>query len=189
MLGNESQSDSFTANLTITALQKRNQFTTCPVGEMKPLDTIDIGNTTSETGHNLLDWSNAWVKPGWGGNYGGGSSDGSFRLLMGKGDGCVVPGDSWASFTMDAGTKYATQLTLEQHLDGSQTDSFNVYIDDVYAGHFTHVPSGQELWRTTTFTLPGAKTGVFTVKLVATEPAASWCAEWGQVAFSSASIR
>ncbi len=186
--GNEYQSDSctFTEEFMVTQTNA-----TCPENMYVPenlpvLDSFDIGDTTSESGHNLTDWSNAWVKPGWGGNYGGGSSDESFRLLMGRGDTCETE-DAYATFTMDAGDDYATLLTIE-HLDGSQTDSFDIYVDDELIGHYDH--SGiSETWVTTTFCLPDIKTGSIEIKLVATEPAASWCETWGQVAFSNVELK
>jgi len=80
-----------------------------------------------------LGWSDAWVKRVGGGNYGGGSSDASLRLLMGHGDGCGE-GYTSASFTLDAGSDVATRLKLE-HLDGAVNDSFDVYVNGVKVGH------------------------------------------------------
>jgi len=90
------------------------------------LDSVNIGDTTSEAGHDLQGWSNPWVRPGWGGNYGGGD-DGTFRLLMGPGDGCTGHEDAY--FTMSAGPGCADKLVLH-HLDGSQPDDFDVFILD-----------------------------------------------------------
>ena len=150
------------------------------------VDTLNIGDVSNEAGHNLIGWSNAWVKPGWGGTYGGGSSDESFRLLMGKGDGCDA-GDVNATFEMNAGTKYATQLIIE-HLDGSQTDSFDVYVNNVKIGSYVHIDAGGENWITSQFSFPPT-TGVITVKLTATEGVPSWCADWGLVGISNALIK
>jgi hypothetical protein len=173
-----------TADISFSAVQSRNNssFRCNPVVS----DYLDIGNVTSEASHNLADWSDAWVKPGWGGNYGGGSSDSSLRLLMGKGDSCGV-GHEDATFTMNAGAGTATKLTLE-HLDGAVNDSFDVYINNVVSGHYTATSTGgNEVWKTTTFTFPGV-TGTVNVKLVATNEVAGWCADWGQVGFSNAKL-
>ena len=162
----------------------------CETGEVtaipENLDEINIGDVTSENGHNLAGWSNAWVKPGWGGNYGGGSDDSSFRLLMGPGDGCGE-GYQSAKLELNAGANYANQITFE-HLDGSQTDSFDVYVNDKKVGHYAHISSGNEVWATSTFNFLPA-TGLIKVELIATEPQSDWCADWGQVAFSSVKIR
>lgn len=190
---NWAQGDSMTFDVELFA-QQIVGGAPAPTGELPgygrkdvALDTLNIGDITSETGHNLTDWSDAWVKPGWGGNYGGGSSDTSLRLLMGKGDTCTDT-DREATFTMNAGSEYATQLTME-HLDGSQSDSFDVYVDNVKIGHYDHDGLPSELWKVTTFNLSTPKTGVITIKLVATDVVESWCANWGQVAFSNAEIK
>ena len=157
------------------------------------LDSVNIGDAASETGHNIsvgaegTGWSNAWLSPdGWGGVYGGGSSDGSFRLLMGRGDDCSE-GYEDASFILDTGTNYANQITLE-HLDGSVNDSFDIYINNSKVGHYEADASTNENWGSLTFYFPPFM-GLITVKLVTTNPDVSWCGEWGQVAFSNAGIK
>lgn len=145
------------------------------------LDRVNIGDTNSETGHNLVGWSDEWVKPGWGGNYGGGSSDESFRLLMGPGDGC---GDGYesASLSFDVGLNYADHITFE-HLDGSVDDSFDVLVNDTLIGHYTGGENSGETWVETVYDFSPV-TGVVTVEFIATEPDNDWCSNWGQVAFS-----
>jgi len=153
------------------------------------LDRVNIGDTASDGGYNLVGWSDAWVKPGWGGAYGGGSADGSFRLLMGPGDGCGS-GDEDAYFTMDAGTDYANRLILH-HLDGSQTDDFTVSISDDGSswediGSYEHVTTS-ETWVTTDYDF-SERTGLIHFKLVADSPVPDWCPTWGLVAFSWAEL-
>ena len=53
------------------------------------VDFVNIGDISSEEGHNIVGWSDPWD---WGGGYGGGD-DGTFRLLMGPGDGCDTETD------------------------------------------------------------------------------------------------
>jgi len=106
--------------------------------------------------------------------------------LMGHGDGCGEDHEH-ATFTMNAGTEYATKINL-RHLDGSQDDSFDVYVAGVKIGHYEFDGNTAEEWKTTTFNFSTPQTGVFTVKLVSTDPVAAWCTIWGQVAFSQADI-
>ncbi len=182
---NAAQTDKLMGDIVFRAVQARhNENFVCQRPNLPPVnDYLDIGDTASEAGHNLLGWSDAWVSPGWGGNYGGGSIDTSLRLLMGHGDGCLGAED--ATFTMNAGAGLATKLTLE-HLDGQVNDSFDVYINNVLASHYTGVSvPPNEVWKKTAFTFPGV-TGTVNVKLDATNLVGDWCANWGQVAFSNA---
>ena len=147
------------------------------------LDSVNIGDTTSEAGHNLLGWSDPWT---WGGGYGGGD-DGTFRLLMGPGDGCTDHEDAY--FTMSAGAMCADKLVLH-HLDGSQPDDFIVYVLDggVYTliGSYAKQTSG-ETWETSEYYF-SPRGGEIQFKLLATSPVQSWCLAWGQVAFSWAEL-
>jgi hypothetical protein len=147
------------------------------------LDSFDIGDTTSEVGHNLEGWSDPWD---WGGGYGGGD-DGTLRLLMGPGDGCTGHEDAY--FTMDAGGGCATSIKL-RHLDGSQPDDFDLYIVEdeipVFIGSYAQQSTIEE-WFTTEFNF-APRTGEIKFKLVATSPIYSWCTGWGQVAFSWAEL-
>jgi len=192
-MGNESQSDSFKADISFYIEQARhNENFTCdgkfdlPNNQNLDLDYLDIGNLASEAGHNLIGWSDPWVKPGWGGNYGGGSSDNSLRLLMGHGDTCDVSGNN-ASFTMNAGSYSATQLIIE-HLDGSQDDSFEVYVNGALVGNYTGGQTSSENWVTSTFNF-SPTSGEISVELVATELANNWCLSWGQVGFSNVLLK
>ena len=160
----------------------------CAKGVVVPiknyLDEVDIGSTTSEVGHGFPDdWSDPW---NWVGDYGGGD-DGTFRLLMGPGKEECDESDAFASFTMDAGDNYAYQLIL-RHLDGQKPDDFDVYVEEDWIGHYNFSGDKTEYWATTTFTFLPRK-GKFTITLTATNPNQSWCADWGQVAFSWAGIK
>jgi hypothetical protein len=184
---NSTQGDSVSADITFDIIQSRNNPDFRCGNAVN--DYVNFGDTASESTHNLGGWSDAWVKPGWGGNYGGGSNDNTLRLLMGKGDvnGCADPAARPATFTMNAGTGSATKLTLE-HLDGAVNDSFEVFVNGNSAGTYLATSSGgNEIWKTTVFTFPGV-TGVVNVELRATHPVAAWCADWGQVAFSNARL-
>jgi len=158
------------------------------------VDELNIGDLGSEIGHDLTGWSDPWIKPGWGGNYGGGD-DGTLRLLMGPGDGC---GDGYreAYFTMDTHGAVVDKLIL-RHLDGSQDDNFNAYIldyvDEYGDEHYMQIGSyesqgGEENWVTTEYTF-SPRSDELKFKLVATGEVTGWCASgWGQVAFSWAKL-
>jgi hypothetical protein len=148
-------------------------------------DVIDF-DTTSEAGHNLVGWSNQWD---WSGGYGG-ADDGTFRLLLGPGDGCD---DTYrdAYFEFDTGHKLVKAHTLKlTHLDGIADDSFDVYIHDgtdfVKIGGYTDVGT-TETWYTTDFTFP-EQSGLLQFKLVATGALWSGVCSWGQVAISEAEL-
>jgi hypothetical protein len=145
-------------------------------------DYVDLGNESSEDGHSLSGWTDEWVNPGWGGTYGGGSEDGSFRLLMGPGDGCGK-GYEDASLSFDTGDGYYVDTITFEHLDGSVDDSFDVFVNDVQVGHYTGDQEEGETWVESSYSFP-AVTGSVTVDFIATEPDNEWCGEWGQVAFS-----
>lgn len=153
--------------------------------ECKTLDFVDLGNSMSESGHNLSAWSNNQSQvPYNGSNYGGGSSDKTFRLLMGPGDPLFCgTGAEEATFTMEAGSASATKLVLE-HLDGQKDDSFDVYVNGSNIYHYTDSGSS-ETWVTTTIPLSGLS-GLITIRLVGTNPANEWCQTYGQLAFSNA---
>lgn len=133
-------------------------------------------------------WSRIW---NWGGGYGDAANLGlSFRLLMGPGDGC---GEEYrdAYFTMDTNGSEAHKITLE-HLDGSQNDNFDVYLyNDMLMGYELlgnyESQGGNESWVTSEFEFT-PRSGVLQFKVVSTGDVTDWCSNWGQVAFSNASV-
>ena len=154
------------------------------------IDEVNIGDTGSETGHNLTGWSN--VNGNWSPgktSYGGGPEDQTFRLLMGSGDGC---GESFrdAYLTLDAGNNKACAVEFN-HLDGSQPDNFNVSVWHggkwQYIGNYTQKTSTED-WLKSRYSLPGEMSGVIKVKLVLTSPQMGWCLGWGQTGFSWAKL-
>ena len=144
------------------------------------VDELNIGDSGSEEGHNLNNWTDPWD---WGGGYGGGD-DGTFRLLMGPGDGCGI-GFKDADFTMNTEGAMANKLIL-RHLDGSQDDNFDAFIwngtDWELIGSYIS-QGGGENWVTTEYTF-FPRSGELKFKLVATGNVTAWCSNWGQVAFS-----
>jgi hypothetical protein len=187
-LGNEAQGDSVSADITFDVVQSRNNLNFRCAQTQPVYDYLNIGDTDSESGHNLDGWSQNQVGLFDGTNYGGGSSDKSFRLLMGPGDPLVcADGARPATFTMNAGAGHATKLTLE-HLDGIVNDSFDVKVNGILAGHYTAGGGGGEHWVFTPFPIVPPATGVVNVELDVTNPATDWCNTWGQVAFSNAKL-
>ena len=142
------------------------------------LDSVNIGDLISESGHNLQDWSNVWSGCGWCG------PDGTMRLIWGDGgdDTCDLA-NNWASVDLDAGAVCAKTLWVE-HLDGAADDGFDVYVNDTYVGTYEdQYPSNT--WTATEFDISsGHYTGLLTIKFEATAPAWSGCGTWGQVAFN-----
>jgi hypothetical protein len=159
-------------------------------GSYDIVDEFDIGDTESEEGHELTGWSFLWP---WNetvatGGYGG-KDDGTFRLLMGPGDGC---GEDYkdAYFTMNAYCAVVNKLIL-RHLDGIANDDFSVYVQDgeeyTLIGSYTSDPNTTEFWETTEYNF-SPRSGEIQFKLSVTGPIWGPCSTWGQVAFSWAKI-
>jgi predicted ribosomally synthesized peptide with SipW-like signal peptide len=203
---NWAQGDQMDFEIELFAQQMRG----CPpapgnelAGHEKPADGkyVDIGNPLSELGHlnrDADDWSYVGKSTEDGGTYlkkgayGGYDGNADFRGLMGPPTGCGA-GHEKAKLVFWSCPDDVTTFTL-RHLDGSQNDSFDVFVREGGAGswtkigHYTDV-SGTEIWVTTTFDLPGPMNGKIEIKLVATDPVTSWCeAGWGQVMINWARV-
>ena len=156
------------------------------------LDSVNIGNTDSETGHSLLGWTDVWTcgpysvanKTGsWCACHDGGTGLGNMRLIWGDGGETCDPENNWASVTLDAGAVCAKTLKVE-HLDGAADDGFNVYVNNVLVGTYVDFYS-TNTWTTTVFDISsGNYTGLLTIKFVATASAWGGCVTYGQVAFN-----
>ena len=91
------------------------------------LDSVDIGDPTSELGHNLVGWGP--IEPAThGGNWGGFNATGEdCRVVSYSGD----PTPGYATLTLDTTalgeTGFARHIKLRV-LDGIADDSFNVYV-------------------------------------------------------------
>ena len=141
-------------------------------GDPTPIDFINIGDPTSEAGHNLAGWGP--IEPiHSGGTWGGAGEDGNCRVISsGYDDGTGLNHFlDWAEFTMDFGDSPGKNYLLLRHLDGYAQDSFYVYIDAPDTpGEGTEVfywpdqQSQDEIWRTTQ--IPLDLTGVHTVTLL-----------------------
>lgn len=156
------------------------------------LDSVNIGDTTSEAGHNLIGWSDIWTcglysvpnKTGdWCACHDGGVGVGNMRLIWGDGGETCDLANNWASVDLNAGALYAKTLKVD-HLDGSANDGFNVYVNETYVGTYVdQFPSNT--WTATEFDISSWNfNGLLTIKFVATAPAWGGCGTYGQVAFN-----
>jgi hypothetical protein len=142
--------------------------------------TIDFGapDVLSNAGIILYEWGEA--------ESGGGASgraDGNYGLI-GNGNcrmvwGHTASGDltDWAQIVFPTAI---TSITID-HLDGTQYDSFNVYVDGVLWGGYVGTDGGTEVWKTTTFSGVAGSTVVIDI----TSPASTWREDWGQLAIDA----
>jgi len=193
-------------------------FMAIPAYALPYTDYVDIGNINpddpdSEVGHILGGWGPIYS----GTAYGGGSEDGTLRVISsGKDmDGNTVPDDertNWASINLEFDGIGLSAL----HLEGQAKDSFYVYIDVTDWDDFIYtengygsagdgvvpVPEGwthyfkgekdkSEDWLSTTFDLSDTPLyGLHTITFLSDQPHADWSGwdTWGQVAFSSIAV-
>jgi len=122
------------------------------------LDSVDVGDPVSETGHNLVGWGP--IEPLTSGGHFGGVAD--CRPVYAPED-----GDDWATIDLDFGNDPTTcKFFTIHHLDGHTQDSFEVYID----GALVHTYAGDNLTTEHWYQLKldVCLTGVKTVKFVST---------------------
>jgi len=194
--GNEYQSDSCSFTEEFMVLQ-----TNAPhpdpvyIPDNAVLDSVDVGdsNSTSMVDHNAQGWLD-YVD----GNYGGRDGGESIAMVWGDDNGnkvCDINGEDKASFTLDAGTETATNLSI-RHYDGQSDDSFNVYVNGSLVGSYANQNSSESPshWYTTSFSV--SYTGNATIEIIATGPAGDLCVynnnthseKYGQVALNWAKI-
>lgn len=167
------------------------------------LDRVDFGNPVSESDHLDMivdDWSYIGSQSCTGeeclkqGNYGGydpSDSSHDFRGLMGAPTGCQAtdPSHASATFTLDQGVGQEPKKLVLRHLDGSQMDSFDIYVNGEYVGHYLWQDS-VENWVTTEWQIPTGLESILNIELIATDPDTQWCeVGWGQVMFNWAEIQ
>lgn len=153
----------------------------CPCGDLPTMvDSIDIGNPSSEAGHKMKGWGP--IEPAThGGTWGGLTSspeDGTCRVTWEP----PTPIDKQrrASFEMKVpDCKIAERLVLRV-LDGYADDSFEVYVNKTLMYTHTGAQSGTEGWATHTIDLTGLK-GKIQVETKATGPSWSGFSTWGQL--------
>jgi len=124
------------------------------------VDQVDIGNSASETGHNLVSWGP--VEPfTHGGSYGGIDH---CRGIWTSGD-TPTPGSRDANIDMNfAG---GSELVSFKHLDGPADDSFEVWMGTTRM--FTYMDSGLpgERWYVSGFNWTPPVAGIYTVRFEA----------------------
>lgn len=156
------------------------------------LDSVNIGDSTSETLHNIQGWSDVWTcgpynlanKTGdWCACHDGGTGVGNMRLIWGDGGETCDPENKWASVDLNTGPYFAKTLSLE-HLEGAADDGFNIYVNDVLVATDIDEASSNT-WLTEDFDISSWNfTGTLTIKFEATADAWSGCGIYGQVAFN-----
>jgi hypothetical protein len=149
------------------------------------IDVVDIGNLTSESGHNLDGWGP--IEPAHsGGGFGGIDDCRVIYASAANGD-----GNEWATVDLDFGQGPLTSKCLIiDHLDGHTVDAFEVYVyppGQPGSAELVYVYPGDEttteIWYRTT--IPILASGTQTVKFVSTEDPWSQWHIYGQVAFDS----
>jgi len=138
--------------------------------EATHIERVDVGNADSEANYILENWGT--VSPTNYHAYGDGSVE-DLRTVWGP-----LPDDTnYASVTLSNQPSRVKAVTIK-HLDGVADDSFDVYVNDIFAGHYTGVHAG---WVETTYPLDNL-TGDITVKIVSMAGKWEYWSGWGQVA-------
>ena len=165
--------------------QLRTVEESCAEGEVIPSSNIfvDIDGGNGES-YSKTDWDPATgseTDP----TYGGWDNDQLIGMVVGP-EKC--DSDESAQFVVGEAGKYITQLQVRA-LDGiSYTDSFDVYLNDIFLAHYEDNNAGGENWDTLIFPVPGPDghgvQGPVTVKFYSVDDPWEDCQEWGQVAIN-----
>jgi len=146
-------------------------------------DVVDIGNPTSEAGHNLQGWGP--IEPAnSGGNYGGVTDCRATWFDNGDPNN---PDPAWATVDLDFGTDEDDDCLVFVHLAGLADDSFDVFINNTQVFTYTDAPSDQEVW-ILSFVPVSGYAGINTVKFVATGPAWDGFSTYGQMCFDEVKV-
>ena len=153
-----------------------------------PLNSVNIGDPTSEAVHNLVGWTDIWTCGPYSvanktGNWCACHADGNMRLIWGDGGETCATANNWASVDLDVNCDWAQTLKVE-HLDGAADDGFNVYVNGDLVGTYVDFYDSNT-WTTTEFNISsGHYTGLLIIKFEATAIAWGGCPTYGQVAFN-----
>ncbi len=142
-------------------------------------NTLTMGDTTSESNHNIQGWSSLDISGGYGGCNGGKNCH--YRQIIEE-TGCDENSRT-ASATFNVGDSIVQELTIK-HLNGKTDDSFEVYLNSVETGNkignYDWIDNGSnEEWKETSFTLANLS-GDFTIILKATGNIWGSCSTYGQ---------
>ena len=154
------------------------------------LDDVNIGDTTSEIGHDLVGWTLIWTcgpysVPLRQGNWCACHADGNMRLIWGDGGETCASGNNSASVDLNVNCDWAQTLKVE-HLDGAGDDGFDVFVNGIYIDTYEATPETDNVWYVTNFDIsPWNFTGELTIEFVATGSAWEGCETYGQVAFNT----
>jgi len=164
-------------------------FIAMPTYALPYTDYVDIGDLESESGHNLVGWGPV-VEPASG--WGGGSSDGTLRVISHPGDGQIGTEIEWASIDLQFDGIGISAL----HLEGLARDSFYMYMDtlgdptDSIDDEIFYWPGDSqstEYWVQSSFSISPIY-GKHTVYFLSDQPHWSGWGTYGQVAISSIGV-
>jgi hypothetical protein len=139
----------------------------------KAVFTVDLGTTNvlSDPAITLNNWGEAESH---GSGYGG-IGYGNCRMVWGS----TASGEGAEDYYAEITYPIPIQSVTIRHLDGSQGDSFDVYVDGVLWDSYSATPETAEIWYVTPF--PGNGKSGYTLKIVVTDPATLWRTGYGQL--------
>jgi hypothetical protein len=146
-------------------------------------DYVDIGDSTSESGHSLAGWGP--IEPETAGGTYGGVDD--CRVTYAPGE---PPEQNWATLVMNFGPEDGStaKCLVARHLDGmSGADAFEVYVNGNYVGSYYDDNGGGENWITSEF-MVSEYSGFCTIEFVSIEDPWANFGLYGQVAFDEITI-
>jgi len=143
-------------------------------------DYVDIGNPTSEAGHNLQSWGppEPATNPGsWGGIAGLPNGGGTCRVIWSPSDGTITA-------EVELNFSGLAEIVSFMHLDGIADDTFDVYVDGTLIGTYADSGNPGENWYINGFTHTPASSGMKTVGFTARGIAWPSWGTYGQVAIA-----
>jgi len=145
---------------------------------------IDIGNPLSEAGYTMVGWGP--IEPAThGGNWGGGSPDGTSRVIYYNMNDQSAVDQPWASIALPFEI-IGMQLV---HLEGIAKDSFYVYADSLNTAPVFYYPGDEqtnEYWRTSSLTFANPTD---TIYFLSDQPHWWGWNTYGQVAISKITMQ
>jgi hypothetical protein len=163
---------------------------TTATADLDIIDEVDIGDTTSEMGHNLNSWGP--IEPlthggGWGGASSGILSTGDTDLRTTWAP-SVSDNDPSATLTLSTGEYIATTLTIIA-LDGLADDSFDVYLGDELVYCYDWSGDKTEFWVEHGIPVRVEAGVTITLKITATGPAWGSIGTWGQLGIAYVALQ
>ena len=150
-------------------------------------DTVNIGDLSSETGHNLFGWGPI-VTPS--GSSWGGGDDGNLRVVWYNDTRnpsdipTNSPDENWSTLEMVTSSNYKASRVEIRALDGIADDSFEIYINENLV--YTYADQGStETWKTHDIDISNLYiSGKITIKIISTGEAWQHFDTYGQLGIS-----